>query len=69
MVPLRAMASRLLSLSLDLIARAHPDTVPDDPDALTLLSDDDLAPELAAMLARRASPERGLWVFAYGSLL
>lgn len=69
MVPLRAMASRPLSLSLDLIARAHPDTIPDDPDALTLLSDDDLAPELAAMLARRASPERGLWVFAYGSLL
>ena len=63
------MASRSLSLSLDLIARAHPDTVPDDPDALTLLSDADLAPELAEMLTRRAAPEGGLWVFAYGSLL
>lgn len=58
-----------LSLSLDLIARAHPDAIPDDETALTLLSDDDLAPELEAMLARRASPDGGLWVFAYGSLL
>lgn len=63
------MAPRPLSLSLDLIARAHPETVADDPNALTLLSDDALAPELEAMLARRASPDGGLWVFAYGSLL
>ncbi len=63
------MPSRPLSLSLDLIARAHPGTVPDDPNALTLLSDDALAPELEAMLARRDSSDGGLWVFAYGSLL
>lgn len=63
------MAPRPLSLSLDLIARAHPDTVPDDPNALTLLPDEDLSPELDTMLARRASSESGLWVFAYGSLL
>ena len=63
------MAPRSLSLSLDLIAQAHPDAVPDDANALTLLSDEDLSPELEAMLARRASPEGGLWVFAYGSLL
>ncbi len=63
------MAPRPLSLSLDLIARAHPGTVPDDPDALALLSDAELAPELEAMLARRAAPAGGLWVFAYGSLL
>ncbi|WP_232631452.1 gamma-glutamylcyclotransferase [Methylobacterium sp. Leaf118] len=63
------MASRTLTLSLDLIARAHPDPVADDPDALALLSDAEMAPDLAAMLARRLSPEGGLWVFAYGSLL
>lgn len=63
------MAPRPLSLSLDLIARAHPNPVSDDPNALTLLADDDLAPELDAMLARRASADGGLWVFAYGSLL
>ena len=63
------MAARPLALSLDLIARAHPDKIADDPSALTLLTDADMAPELAAMLARRARPEGGLWVFAYGSLL
>ena len=63
------MPPRPLTLSLDLITRAHPEKIPDDPDALALLSDAEMAPELAAMLARRRSPEGGLWVFAYGSLL
>ncbi|WP_342150889.1 gamma-glutamylcyclotransferase [Methylorubrum sp. SB2] len=57
------------ALSLDLIARAHPRKIADDPSALALLTDEDMAPDLAAMLARRLSPEGGLWVFAYGSLL
>ncbi|MFY9290421.1 MAG: gamma-glutamylcyclotransferase [Methylorubrum rhodinum] len=57
------------ALSLDLIARAHPQKIADDPSALALLTDADMAPDLAAMLARRLSPEGGLWVFAYGSLL
>lgn len=57
------------TLSLDLIARAHPQKIADDPSALSLLTDEDMAPDLAAMLARRLSPEGGLWVFAYGSLL
>ena len=57
-----------LSLSLDLIARAHTETVADDPTAQLTLSDADLAPGLAAALAARAR-EGDLWVFAYGSLL
>lgn len=63
------MVSSNLALSLDLIARAHPHKIADDPSALALLTDEDMAPELAAMLARRLAPEGGLWVFAYGSLL
>lgn len=69
MVRSRPMPPRSLALSLDLITRAHPEKVADDPTALALLSDEDMAPDLAAMLARRLSPEGGLWVFAYGSLL
>nr|USU30261.1 gamma-glutamylcyclotransferase [Methylobacterium sp. OTU13CASTA1] len=63
------MPKRPLSLSLDLIARAHPDPVRDDPGALTLLTDDELEPGLAQALTRRPSGAEGLWVFGYGSLI
>ena len=62
------MPPRPLSLSLDLIARAHPATVADDESALRLLTDAELAPGLAAALEQRARAG-DLWVFAYGSLL
>ena len=58
-----------LSLTLDLIARAHPSPVPDDETALRLLTDAELAPGLAAALLARRVPGDDLWVFAYGSLL
>jgi len=58
-----------LSLTLDLIARAHPSPVPDDETALALLTDAELAPGLARALAARRETTADLWVFAYGSLL
>jgi cation transport protein ChaC len=63
------MPKRPLSLSLDLIARAHPDPVRDDPSALALLTDDELGPGLTRALTRRPEPQDGLWVFGYGSLI
>ncbi|MCJ2084009.1 gamma-glutamylcyclotransferase [Methylobacterium sp. J-090] len=63
------MPKRSLSLSLDLIARAHPDSVRDDPTALALLTDDELGPGLTRALTRRPRADGGLWVFGYGSLI
>lgn len=62
------MPHRPLSLTRDLIARAHPTPVADDASALHLLSDLDLAPGLDRMIGTRP-PAEGLWVFAYGSLI
>ena len=61
------MPTRALDLSLDLIARAHSEPVPDDPSALAVLSDAELRPGLDAIIAGREG--RDLWVFAYGSLM
>ncbi|WP_019905624.1 gamma-glutamylcyclotransferase [Methylobacterium sp. 77] len=63
------MRHRTLSLTLDLIARAHPTPVADDASALHLLSDLDLAPGLERMLGHRPAGDEGLWVFGYGSLI
>lgn len=63
------MPDRLLDLTLDLIARAHPNPVADDATALALLTDAELTPGLAAMIAARPVPADGLWVFGYGSLI
>lgn len=63
------MQDRTLALSLDLIARAHPTPVADDATALALLTDAELTPGLAAMIAERPIPADGLWVFGYGSLI
>lgn len=63
------MPKRPLSLTLDLIARAHPSPVADDETALTLLTDADLGPGLDRMLARRPAGTDTLWVFGYGSLI
>ena len=66
-MPIRAR--RPLDLSLDLIASAHAVPVPDDPDALALLSDEELRPGLERIVASRAAGGDDLWVFAYGSLM
>lgn len=63
------MRHRPLSLTLDLIARAHPTPVADDASALHLISDLDLAPGLDRMLRHRPTENGGLWVFGYGSLI
>lgn len=63
------MPHRPLSLTLDLIARAHPHPVADDETALPLLTDEDLGPGLDAILARRPEASDQLWVFGYGSLI
>ncbi|KQP06959.1 gamma-glutamylcyclotransferase [Methylobacterium sp. Leaf93] len=63
------MPHRPLSLTLDLIARAHPTPVADDASALHLLTDRDLAPGLDRMLHGRPRQGDGLWVFGYGSLI
>lgn len=64
-----SMPKRPLSLTLDLIARAHPDPVRDDPTAQTFLTDDELGPGLTQALARRPKAGESLWVFGYGSLI
>lgn len=63
------MQHRPLALTLDLIARAHPTPVADDATALRLLTDDELAPGLDRMIARRSGASDDLWVFGYGSLI
>lgn len=63
------MPRRKPSLTLDLIARAHPGPVADDESALTLLTDAELSPALARHLAARSDAREPLWVFGYGSLL
>ena len=63
------MRHRPLSLTLDLIALAHPTPVADDASALHLLSDLDLAPGLDRMLEQGPTQGEGLWVFGYGSLI
>lgn len=63
------MQHRPLALTLDLIARAHPTPVADDATALRLLTDDELAPGLDRMIARRPGVSDEVWVFGYGSLI
>ncbi|HEV7438636.1 MAG TPA: gamma-glutamylcyclotransferase [Methylobacterium sp.] len=63
------MAPPPLSLTLDLIARAHPDPVADDATALHLLTDAELLPGLEGAIADKPGPAGEIWVFAYGSLM
>ncbi|GEO97927.1 hypothetical protein GCM10007887_13560 [Methylobacterium haplocladii] len=58
-----------LALFADRIARAHPIPVADDETALRVLTDAELAPGLAQVLAGRPDTDAALWVFAYGSLM
>ncbi|MGV7033102.1 gamma-glutamylcyclotransferase [Methylobacterium symbioticum] len=57
-----------LDLNLDLIARAHSVPVPDDETALRLMTDEELRPGLAQIIADRRGDDE-IWVFAYGSLM
>jgi cation transport protein ChaC len=52
-----------------MIARAFPDPVADDPAAMALAGEAELAASLAAALADGPAPEDDLWLFAYGSLM
>jgi cation transport protein ChaC len=61
--------SRRLDLTRDLITRAFPHPVEDDPQAIPLQSDSDLAASLAAFLHQHAAEDSELWVFGYGSLM
>ncbi|WP_336486315.1 gamma-glutamylcyclotransferase [Methylobacterium nigriterrae] len=58
-----------LALTLDLIARAHPDPVADDATALRLLTDAELLPGLERAVAGKPGRPDEIWVFAYGSLM
>lgn len=62
-----ASTPRPLDLSLDLIRAAHAIPVPDDPNALTVMTDDELRPGLEEIVAGREGG--AVWVFAYGSLM
>src|SRR4051812_50197111 len=55
-------------LTRELISRAHPHSVPDDPAAMRLLSDEEIAASLDETLAAE-NVTNELWVFAYGSLM
>ncbi|MEA1834108.1 gamma-glutamylcyclotransferase [Methylobacterium durans] len=63
------MSASNLALTLDLIARAHPEPVADDATALHLLTDDELRPGLASAVGGKPGPADEIWVFAYGSLM
>ncbi|MDR7038489.1 cation transport protein ChaC [Methylobacterium sp. BE186] len=63
------MPAANLALTLDLIARAHPEPVADDATALHLLTDDELRPGLATALSGKPGSADEIWVFAYGSLM
>lgn len=65
----RRRPARLPSLTRSLIARAFPEPVPDDREAMRLLSDEVIAAALERSLAERPGSETGLWLFAYGSLM
>jgi cation transport protein ChaC len=58
---------RPLDLTLDLIQAAHARPVPDDPSALTVMTDEELRPGLEAIVEGREGA--AVWVFAYGSLM
>lgn len=61
--------SRQLELTRELIAQAFPHPVEDDPHAIALQSDSDLAASLVAFLQQHAAEDSELWVFGYGSLM
>ncbi len=63
----RTSNPRPLDLTLDLIQAAHARPVPDDPSALTVMTDEELRPGLEAIVEGREGA--ALWVFAYGSLM
>ncbi|ACA20079.1 ChaC family protein [Methylobacterium sp. 4-46] len=56
-------------LTAALIARAHPDPVPDDAAAMPLLSEAETEALLAAALAAKPGPPDEIWLFAYGALM
>src|SRR3954453_5590666 len=58
----------MTGLTRELISRAHPHSVADDPAAMRLLSEDELAGSLDETLIRE-NVANELWVFAYGSLM
>src|SRR4051794_20245385 len=57
-----------VALTRELISRAHPVRVADDPAAMRLRSDDEIAASLDETLAHQ-NVTNELWVFAYGSLM
>ncbi len=60
---------RPLDLTREMIARAFPASLMDDPTAIPLLDDATLDGSLRAFLGDHAADGRPLWVFAYGSLM
>src|SRR4051794_13804408 len=62
------LLSPMTGLTRELISRAHPHSVADDPAAMRLLSDEDIAASLDETLAAE-NVTNELWVFAYGSLM
>jgi len=60
--------ARRLHLTRELIQAAFPHPVADDPTAMRLLSDAELAAYFEATMAE-ALDHRELWVFGYGSLM
>jgi glutathione-specific gamma-glutamylcyclotransferase len=75
-MPLHSGARRLaerrerreLALTRDLIMRAHPRPLSDDPHAMRLWTDEELEASLHEVL-EETSAEAELWLFAYGSLM
>src|SRR3954466_10779985 len=59
---------RSVALTRELISRAHPHSVADDPAAMQLLSDEEIAASLDKTLAH-PNVRNELWLFAYGSLM
>lgn len=60
---------RTIALTRNLISRAFPQPVGDDEAATRLLTNEEVAAHLDALLGERPGAEHELWLFAYGSLM
>lgn len=58
-----------LHLTAELVARAHPHPVPDDPEAMPLLGEGQTEDLLAVALGAKPGPPEEIWLFAYGALM
>src|SRR5215207_5152391 len=60
--------NRELALTRALITRAHPNVIPDDPNAMRLRSEEELKAGLDHVLKEHRADDE-FWLFAYGSLM